>query len=84
MQGKLDEQWEGPFEVTDTPNDVHVLLEIPGGTLDKNIGKRDHINLVKCFIQEAMIHHLVVVDDEDPDREFPKAYLDGDPFTKAQ
>ena len=62
LSGKLEENWEGPYEVESWPNRVNVRLKIPG-----RAGKCKvvHINNIKELVQDKMmIHRLVVVAEE--------------------
>ena len=62
LSSKLEENWEGPYEVESWPNCVNVRLKIPG-----RAGKCKvlHINNIKELVQDKMmIHRLVVVAEE--------------------
>ena len=56
LSGKLEENWEGPFEVESMPNSVNVKLIIPGRAGKSRVV---HINNIKEMIQKRIaIHRL--------------------------
>ena len=44
LSGKLEENWEGPFEVESMPNTVNVKLKIPGRARKSRVV---HVNNIK-------------------------------------
>ncbi len=66
LRNKLDCAWEGPYEIIEVPNDIHLILAVPGSRKRGQIGKRVHVNLCKPYIQLAgVVHRLVVAANDD-------------------
>ena len=63
MHGKLEEAWEGPYEVTETLNDVNVRICLPGrGRKNKVV----HVNLIVPFEDRlAKVCRVVLVVEDD-------------------
>ena len=77
LHSKLDSVWDGPFEVMEVPNDMHVIIATPGNGRGKR--KRVHVNLCTKFsTPEAQVHRLVVSAADDPYLDEPKIVLAGD------
>ncbi len=47
LRNKLDCTWEGPYEIIEVPNDINLILAIPGSRKREKTGKRVHFNLCK-------------------------------------
>ena len=76
LHSKLDSLslWDGPFEVMEVPNDMHLIIAT---TAKKH--KRVHVNLCKKFsTPQSQIHRLVVSAADDPYLDEPKLVLAGD------
>ena len=74
LHSKLDSVWDGPFEVMEVPNDMHLII----ATLGKK-HKRVHVSLCKKFsTPESQVHRLVVSAADDPYLDEPKLVLAGD------
>ena len=63
MHGKLEEAWEGPYEVTETFYDVNVRICLPGrGKKNKVV----HVNLIVPFVDRlAKVCRVVLVAEDD-------------------
>ena len=62
LHSKFDSVWDGPFEVMEVPNDMHLII----ATLGKK-HKRVHVNLCKKFsTPESQVHRLVVSAADEP------------------
>ena len=63
MHGKLEEAWEGPYEVTETLNDVNVRICLPGQ------GKKNKVVHVKLIVpyedRLAKVCRIVLVAEDD-------------------
>ena len=66
LTGKLEESWEGPYEVLKQKNEVNLELGIPGAK-NRGKGKTVHFNNVKPFIQEevAVLRLVVAAEGEE-------------------
>ncbi len=85
LRNKLDCAWEGPYEIIEVPNDIHLILAVPGSRKRGKIGKRVHVNLCKPYIQLAgVVHRLVVAANDDPSLDQPKVHLHGDALSQQQ
>ena len=74
LHSQLDSVWDGPLEVMEVPNDMHLII----ATLE-NKHKRVHVNLCKKFsTPESQVHRLVVSAADDPYLDEPKLVLAGD------
>ena len=74
LHSKLDSVWDGPFEVMEVPNDMHLII----ATFAKK-HKRVHVNVFKTFsTPESQVHRLVVSAADDPYLDEPKLVLAGD------
>ena len=63
LSGKLEENWEGPFEVESMPNAVNVKLKIPGRAGKSRVV---HVNNIKEMLQDKVAVHRLVVSAEEP------------------
>ena len=62
LEGKLEDLWDGPYEVFRKCNDVNHELAIPNR---RSKCKVIHINNLKCWIpQQAHVYRIVVASDE--------------------
>lgn len=69
LPGKLEQAWDGPFEILEVRGMVNVVLGIPGGKGVRN-RRTVHINNVKPYNQSsAAIHRIVVAAEEDEELE---------------
>ena len=74
LHSKLDSVWDGPFEVMEVPNDMHVIIATPGNGREKR--KRVHVNFCTKFsTPESQVRRLVVSAADDPYLDEPKVVL---------
>ena len=82
LRNKLQCAWEGPYEIIEVPNDIHLILAVPGSRKQGKTGKRVHVNLCKPYVQLAgVVHRLVVAAIDDPQ---PKVRLHGDALSPQE
>ena len=85
LHNKLECAWEGPYEIIDVPNDIHLILAVPGSRKQGKTGKRVHVNLCKPYVQlVGVVHRLVVAAIDDLSLDQPKVRLHGDALSPQE
>ena len=79
LQNKLEGGYEGPYEILEVPNDVHVIIGIPGKAGGNKI-KRVHINSCKLYNQ-VQVCRVAVWAREDEIVDSVDKKLEGDVLT---
>ena len=79
LQNKLEGGYEGPYEIFEVPNDVHVIIGIPGKAGGNKI-KRVHINSCKPYNQ-VQVCRVTVWAREDEIVDSVDKKLEGDVLT---